>query len=189
MESVGFKEWAIVCQALGDGSQSIILRKGGIAEGGEGFAFRHRDFFLFPTFFHEQVEKTRVVGATPFQASQDEIEIQFFAKAELSRLITSLAMTESLAPLHVLKPAVVRERFHYHASAGLYVALVRIFRLKPMWVLPNEKSFGGCRSWVRLAQCPPVTRFEPVLADAEHAERTRLFVSLISNAAPAIALS
>ena len=31
MQSVGFKEWALVCQALGTGRQSIILRKGGIA--------------------------------------------------------------------------------------------------------------------------------------------------------------
>jgi hypothetical protein len=33
MESVGFKDWAIVCEALGRGRQSIILRKGGIGEG------------------------------------------------------------------------------------------------------------------------------------------------------------
>ena len=39
MESVGFKEWAIVCEALGRGEQSIILRKGGIAEGREGLPF------------------------------------------------------------------------------------------------------------------------------------------------------
>jgi hypothetical protein len=39
MESIAFKEWAIVCEALGRGGQSIILRKGGIAEGREGFSF------------------------------------------------------------------------------------------------------------------------------------------------------
>ena len=47
MESIGFKEWAVVCEALGSGRQSIILRKGGIAEGREGFSFKHREFFLF----------------------------------------------------------------------------------------------------------------------------------------------
>ena len=46
--SDAFKEWAVVCEALGDGRQSIILRKGGIAEGREGFAFAHGEFFLFP---------------------------------------------------------------------------------------------------------------------------------------------
>jgi hypothetical protein len=37
MKSVGFKEWALVCEALGRGEQTIILRKGGIAEGRGGF--------------------------------------------------------------------------------------------------------------------------------------------------------
>ena len=42
MESVGFKEWAVVCEATGRGRQCIILRKGGIAEGREGFLFKDR---------------------------------------------------------------------------------------------------------------------------------------------------
>ncbi len=50
MESVGFKEWALVCAALGDGTQSVLVRKGGIAEGRGGFQFRQQEFFLFPTF-------------------------------------------------------------------------------------------------------------------------------------------
>ena len=36
--NVAFKEWAVVCQALAAGRQSVILRKGGIAE--EGGIFR-----------------------------------------------------------------------------------------------------------------------------------------------------
>ena len=31
--TVGFKDWSLVCAALGSGKQSLILRKGGIAEG------------------------------------------------------------------------------------------------------------------------------------------------------------
>jgi len=37
MESIGFKGWSLVCDAMAHGTQSIILRKGGIAEGREGF--------------------------------------------------------------------------------------------------------------------------------------------------------
>jgi hypothetical protein len=48
--SIGFKEWTLICEALGNGSQSIILRKGGIAEGRAGFRFQHDEFFLFPPF-------------------------------------------------------------------------------------------------------------------------------------------
>jgi len=46
MESIGFKGWSLVCDAMAQGTQSIILRKGGIAEGREGFSFWHREFFV-----------------------------------------------------------------------------------------------------------------------------------------------
>nr|MBA2585996.1 DUF1802 family protein [Chthoniobacterales bacterium] len=80
MESVGFKEWAIVCAALGGGQQSIILRKGGIAEGRDGFRFQHREFFLFPTAFHEQWEKTRLPQAALPSMIDGEVEINFWVK-------------------------------------------------------------------------------------------------------------
>ena len=38
MISVAFKEWAVICHRLGAGEQSLLLRKGGIAEEGGVFA-------------------------------------------------------------------------------------------------------------------------------------------------------
>jgi len=49
-----FKEWQVVCDALATGRQCIILRKGGIHEGRQGFSFAEEAFFLFPTRFHNQ---------------------------------------------------------------------------------------------------------------------------------------
>ena len=51
---VAFKEWAAVCRALADGTQTVILRKGGIAEAGGEFRPEHARFWLYPTHFHEQ---------------------------------------------------------------------------------------------------------------------------------------
>ena len=83
MESVAFKEWAIVCEALGRGRQSIILRKGRIAEGRGGFSFRHREFFLFPTFCHEQPEKVREAGRRGgTDSSRCETDIKFPAGSD-----------------------------------------------------------------------------------------------------------
>src|SRR5262245_8156677 len=53
MLSVAFKEWAVICAALATGKQSLILRKGGIAEDGGGFRPEHSEFLLYPTYFHE----------------------------------------------------------------------------------------------------------------------------------------
>jgi len=167
MESVGFKEWALVCEALGSGKQIILLRKGGIAEGRDGFGFRHRQFFLFPTFFHEQIEKVRLSGVEIPKAREGEVEIRYFAKLEAQKEITSWPIAAALEPFHILQESVVRERFDYR-QAGLQVALVRVFRLAPLWIFPEAPKYGGCRSWVALPEVPATTRFEPVIGDQEH---------------------
>ena len=181
MESIGFKEWAVVCQALGEGKQNIILRKGGIAEGRDGFAFRHRDFFLFPTYFHEQLEKTRLTVAELPKPRCEQIEIRWFATVEHAHEVDSLDSAEALEPMHVLQSSVVRERFSCDGGGRLHVAFVRVFRLKPIWRLPDEKSFCGCRSWVQLPKPPPAMRFVPVLTDDQHAKQQRQFYVIIGD--------
>jgi len=54
--AMAFKEWAVVCAALGSGQQSLILRKGGIHEGRGGFRVAHPEFWLFPTGFHQSLD-------------------------------------------------------------------------------------------------------------------------------------
>ena len=179
MESVGLKEWAIVCEALGRGEQSVLLRKGGIAEGRTGFAFRHSEFFLFPTFFHEQLGKTRLSEVEVPQEREGEIEIHFFARVVAVKEITSWEIIVALEPLHILEQSVVRERFDYDDRPGLHVALVRVFRLRPSWIFPNSPRYGGCRSWVTLPDCPAETRFEPVLTDQEHTKLVEKFDQLL----------
>ena len=178
MESVGFKEWSVVCEALGRGQQSVILRKGGIAEGRGGFSFRHREFFLFPTFFHEQVVKVRITSAD-LSGAGDTIAIRWYAKVERALRIGALRMAEALAPLHILTPEVVRERFGYK-DEGLNVAFVRVFGISPVWILENEKRFAGCRSWVDLPN-PPEMKHEPVIDDATHEKLRVRFEGIVEG--------
>ena len=181
MESVGFKEWAIVCQALGRGRQSIIIRKGGIAEGRNGFSFRHREFFLFPTFFHEQPEKVREIDIEFPVGSDDVININFFAKLELVETIGSWKLAQALEPLHILKSEAIQERFESHKARGLQVGFVRVFRVVPSWTFPNQKSYGGCRSWVNLPEVPGKLRFEPVLNEGELRQRRNEFSEIMQR--------
>ncbi len=169
MESVGFKEWALVCEALGRGEQTVLLRKGGIAEGQKGFGFRQREFFLFPTFFHEQVEKVRTPGAEIPARGEGEIEIRYFARLEEQEEIGLWSRAAALEAFHVLKESVIRDRFDYK-QAGLQAALVRVFRLAPVWVLEDQPEYSGCRSWVNLPEFPLETRLEPVLSEEEHSQ-------------------
>src|SRR6478752_1960017 len=79
-----FKEWAIVCASIERGETSLIFRKGGIAEGRKGFQFKHRRFFLFPTYFHEQIERTRLSRERDLTPEKNELSISVFVEVEFS---------------------------------------------------------------------------------------------------------
>jgi hypothetical protein len=157
---VAFKEWAFVCEALGQGVQTIILRKGGIHEGKSGFSFQHDAFWLFPTGFHAQAEQLRWMPANAAQIAvpQDEkrqtVEFRAFAKLHGVWKVTDWDQAAALAPFHGWKEEVVRERFAWGTDTCLHVALVRVFALPAPWTIPYQPAYGGCRSWVKLPAPP-----------------------------------
>lgn len=171
----------MVCEALARGRQSLLLRKGGIAEGAEGFSFKHPEFYLFPTWFHEQPAKVRTTELSMPQRTAGKIEIRCLVELECARVVTSWPRAEALAPLHILRSEVVRERFEYEDAPGVHVGLVRAFRVFPAWIFPDEKRFGGCRSWVNLPEPPSAMRLEPVLSEAEHDKRRREFFAIVGE--------
>lgn len=175
------KEWAVVCAALESGAQSILLRKGGIAEGRQGFTYKHHEFVLFPTWFHGQIEKTSLPAGAflPFQR-QGEVEIRIAATLEWTRTITDWRVVERLPPFHILSENVLRERFSYDTDKALYIAFLRVYRIEPALVLPDQKCFGGCRSWIDLPAAGPFVR-HPVLNDGDHARRGALLESILAG--------
>jgi len=176
-----FKEWAIVCASIGRGETSVIFRKGGIAEGSRGFQFRHSRFYLFPTYFHEQIERTRLSRERDVSPENGGVTISLFVEIEFATLLRDLDEIQALDQLHVLQSTVLEERFHYDQQEGLHVAFLRAFRISPLWELPFHPSYGGCRSWISLPDPPPDLKKEPVLTDEEHERRRALCLAVIGS--------
>jgi hypothetical protein len=169
---VGFKEWALVCEALGDGRQSLILRKGGIAEGRAGFLFKHPEFLLFPTLFHEQVSKLKLPPDTALPTlPQDEHSIAYRVVVEWTRDLTDWEQVRRLDPFHLWAEHLIQERFVYEGKHSVSLAFLRVYRLVPTFVFPDAPQYGGCRSWVDLPELPQGTRFVPVLDEEAHRDR------------------
>ncbi len=187
--SFGFKEWALICEALGAGRQSIILRKGGIAEGRAGFRFAHEDFLLFPTLFHEQVSHLRVPPETllPARRPDGQLEIRYRVKAEWTMEVTDPQLLPLLEPFHLWQPEVVEERFRYDEKQAISLAFVRVFRLEQPLVFPDAPKYGGCRSWVQLPDLPALTESTPVLEDATHREREAALRAVLNSPTAAAA--
>jgi hypothetical protein len=169
-----FKEWAIVCDSIARGETSLIFRKGGIAEGRDGFKFKNQSFFLFPTYFHGQIERTRLSPERNVKPQQDPVTISVFVEVEFKTLIRDLTLLRSLEPLHVLQTSVLEERFHYDNPESLHLAFVRAYRISPLWEFPFRPSYGGCRSWVTLPEPPLGLRMDSVLPDEEQSRRRSL---------------
>ncbi|MBC7980747.1 MAG: DUF1802 family protein [Armatimonadetes bacterium] len=155
---VGFKEWQVVCDALGNGRQSILIRKGGIHEGRAGFSFAHNSFYLFPTRFHSQYDQVREgsFAQQPEWQVGDTVLIAHHAKASLALTITNWTQIEALFPYHIYKEQTLRERFDWEgkgmASSSIHLALIRVSKLKEPLNIQYQKSLAGCRSWVDLPE-------------------------------------
>ena len=156
MLRIAFKEWAAVCSALAVGQQTIILRKGGIAEQGGTFRPEHDRFWLYPTHFHEQQQRGLKADALPLleAASNDrspEGTIRFSAFCDVAEVwfVDRLNDVLALDALHVWSGETVCERFRYR-TPGLYVLAVRVRLLVAPNEVPDRPEYAGCKTWVEL---------------------------------------
>ena len=171
--SIAFKEWALVCEALGRGEQSIILRKGGIAEGRAGFRFQHPEFLLLPTLFHEQAAKLRVPADTevPAPRTDGQLEVRFTARVEWTQDITDWTKVQALAPFHLWQEFEIEKRFVQDEKQMVSLAFIRVQRLSVPFIFPDSPRYGGCRSWVEIPDLPAAIERLDVLDEATHRAR------------------
>jgi hypothetical protein len=173
MATVAFKEWAVICRALADGRQSLILRKGGIAEAGGEFRPEHHRFLLLPTYFHEQhrtgIKPEYLPLLDAAEADRPPVgTLRFMHLAEVTavRKLTDPAQALALDPAHGWTQDTVRQRFHYRMP-GLFVMTVRVSALPAPVDVPDRAEYAGCKTWVDLTDDVPTEGATPVMTDAE----------------------
>jgi len=178
---IAFKEWAIVVDALGRGEQIIILRKGGISEGRDGFKVEHERFLLFPTLFHQQRESViesaqarygEISGSFP---KADRVRIEFYAEVVDWTEVTSLQEAERLRGQHIWRDGVIAERFEWGRKKEIYAIAVRVWRVPNLKELAMRDSYGGCKSWIEFEEEVSTEGAEPVLSEAQFEEKLTEF--------------
>ncbi|MBI5757751.1 MAG: DUF1802 family protein [Planctomycetales bacterium] len=186
---IAFKEWAVICAALADGRQSLIVRKGGIQEGPSGFRVEHREFWLFPTYLHQKPEALadesrplldRVQGEQPAAGA---VHLGLYAVVEDVVSVTDESLLTRLTGLHVWSHRTLSERFHYRRP-GLFVLTVRMYRLPNPIVIPDSPHFAGCRTWIDLPSEPPLSTagLMPVVSDKEFARQRQAIQAAVQFA-------
>jgi hypothetical protein len=176
-----FKEWAIVVDALGQGGQIVILRKGGISEGRGGFKVDQSRFLLFPTLFHQQRESVipsaqeRYAEIAPGFPSPERLRLEYWAEVAHVQKLDSLAHAEALRGQHIWRDEVIAERFEWGRDKSIFALAIRVFRLPQVTELPMLPAYGGCKSWIEVDREIETADSTPVLADAEFERRLSAF--------------
>jgi hypothetical protein len=184
---VAFKEWAVVVDALGRGEQIIILRKGGISEGAAGFKVEHSEFLLAPTLFHQQREsvidsaQTRFDQISPVLPKPDQLRIGSFARVVEWKQLTSIESLRALRGQHIWRDEVLSERFEWGRANGIYALVLRVFRIPQVRELPLLPTYGGCKSWIELAEEIPTEGAEPVLSQSAFDRKLTTFRSALDT--------
>lgn len=181
---IAFKEWGAVCAALGQGKQSVLVRKGGIHEGKDGFRVDHREFWLFPTRFHQGAEQLQPEYNSLLQApiaiepASGKIMLALYAVVEQVIELKDSAKLKELSAFQVLNDQTIQQRFDYK-NPGLFVLLVRAYQLAQPFEVENETRYAGCRSWVELTQEYSTAQLTPVISDAQFEQHKAAIGKLI----------
>ncbi|WP_425488983.1 DUF1802 family protein [Mycobacterium vicinigordonae] len=163
----GLKEWSAAVHALLDGRQTILLRKGGIAE--KRFEVAAREFLLFPTVAHSHVARVRpehqhLLTAAAEDSTEQQVTVRAAAKVVAALQVNQPDGLSQIEDLHIWTADSVREdRLDFRPRHKLAVLVVSARPLTEPVQLIRTPEYRGCTSWVDL----PV---QPSLAAPVHSE-------------------
>lgn len=172
-----FKEWAVVCEALKAGRQIVLIRKGGIREDEGVFRITDSEFFLMPTYEHQNAKLLQ----TPYVKELEEMQAAGFdpraftldAYATVEQIVVAddEEKVNALSQEYPWNAEYVRMRFDFNPYDPLYLLLLRVYRLPFAVTLQMRPEYGGCKSWVTLERPLLTAGAVPSLTDDEFARR------------------
>jgi hypothetical protein len=184
---VALKEWAVVCRALAEGRQAVLLRKGGIYEAAGEFEVEHRQFLLFPTYLHQNVNMLKPAAHAALEPRTAEPEHVTIAAAGVVTDIIELesrGQVDAIDDEHVWAPPLIDMRFSYRPENPLYLLLVRAYRLPQPATLKNTPAYAGCKSWVPLDEPVELGDVTRVLDDERYDVRRRSILDRVGATTP-----
>ena len=170
---MALKEWAVTVRALAQGTQVLLLRKGGIHETDKNFRVIHPEFLLYPTYEHQREDllkdgyqaDLRQVLEEPRQDNQ--ITFTHWAKVEETIQVSEQDKADDLSPYHIWTNEYAQSRLRWKPMLPLSVLLLRVYSLENPVNVPNLPEYTGCTSWVDILDRVSLGRLQPVLNDEE----------------------
>jgi len=187
-KTAALKEWAIAVNALTQGETILLLRKGGIREQRFVLPSTQPQFWLYPTYEHQQphlLKSPYASQVTPVESGwhPESVELRAWAESTDEFEIQSGSELAALLPHHIWNAAFVTERLKWKPQQPLTVLLLRVYVLLQPQVIPYSDAYGGCKSWIDLpiAIERSPTLAMPALSDPIYAEQRQVILSRLSQ--------
>jgi len=170
------KEWAVAVDALESAKTIMLLRKGGIQEQGGRFTVTQDLVLLYPTYEHQQRHLLKPAyedQIQPVPKGWHPATVRIGAWAQISHIfqVSTEPAVNALLPYHIWNAQFIRERFNWKPRQPLYVLLLRVYRLSQAQIIPYRLEYGGCKSWINLAEEIAGDEAAPVFPDTEYVQQ------------------
>ncbi|MCC6445792.1 MAG: DUF1802 family protein [Armatimonadetes bacterium] len=171
------KEWAVVVRALREGRQCLLLRKGGIIEKNDAFEVESPAFLLFPTYEHQDASILRpechgwlseTLSARP---AEGHVLIDTYAEVVGAHVVGSPEVLASLKEEYIWTGAYMESRMAFRPANPLFALILRVHRLAAPQAAPVLNEYGGCLSWIDLAEPVSIEGARPALSEEEFRAR------------------
>lgn len=171
------KEWAVAVDALEQGKTIMLLRKGGIREENNRFHVTYNPVLLYPTYEHQQphlLKPDYASQVTPVASGWHPQTVRIGSWATITDIfqLSTQAAVDALLPYHIWNEQFASGRFKWKPRQPLYVLLLRIYKLPSVQRLPYRSEYGGCRSWINVAEPISLDGAVPVVNDADYSQQT-----------------
>jgi hypothetical protein len=154
---LALKEWSVVCRALEEAKQSILLRKGGVLEYKTGFEISQKNFLMYPTLEHQSKEYLQpnylqefelLLKANDSVAQDKSNTIRILARIEAIQEFNDETILSKLEKYHIWNEKYVNMRMKYNPEIPVKALLLRVYKLpEPISIDVNPK-WAGCKSWI-----------------------------------------
>jgi hypothetical protein len=196
---LALKEWSIICKALEDGNQTILLRKGGILEYKKGFEIRQKSFLLFPTLEHQAEEYLQskylqtydlLLRGNKSEGIQNKTNtLWVLARIEAIQEFHDHEMLPELEKYHIWNEKYVNMRMNYNPKKPMNALLLRVYKLPQPISIDINPEWAGCKSWIdidiaekygnQFGSVPKMfDQSEPVIKDKEFQRISKNFMEI-----------
>lgn len=180
------KEWAVAVDALECGKTIMLLRKGGIHEQNGRFKVAHSQILLYPTHEHQQpylLKPEYAEQVTPITSGWHPETIRIGSWAEVTDIlpVSDETIVKALLPFQIWNQQFISDRLKWKPRQPLYILLLRTYKLAQVQMIPYCSEYGGCKSWIELAEPVSLDDTQPVLNNTTYADLVAEIRQIIGN--------